>query len=83
MSRDDTRAARPLLLLAAAALAVSLLLRGALNVSANPVEGEVAYDVTAWLSRLLHAGSVGLFAAWAAVRTLLRALRPRDSSTRS
>lgn len=70
---NDNRAeATPLLLLAITALAVSLLIQGALAVSTNPVEGEATYDVSAWLAGLLQALSVGLFSAWAAVRILLR-----------
>lgn len=80
---DTARTARPLLLLAGLALALALLLRGALAVSSNPVEGETGYDLTEWLAGLLQMLSVGLLSAWAAVRTVLRAREASSSSCRS
>ena len=69
---DTDKTAKPRLLLAGLALALAVLLRGALAISSNPVEGETGYDVTEWLSGLLQMVAVGLLSAWAAVRTLLR-----------
>ena len=64
--------AKSLLFFSGLALAVALLLRGALAISSNPVEGETGYDVTEWLAGLLQMVAVGLFSAWAAVRALVR-----------
>lgn len=75
------KTAKPLLLLAGLALALGLLLRGALAISENPVEGETSYEVTEWVAGLLQMIAVGLFSAWAAVRTLLRAVT--EVTTRS
>ena len=75
---DADASAKPLLLLSVLALALSLLMRGALAVSSNPVDGQTGYDVTEWLAGLLQMVAVGLFSAWAAVRTLLRS---RDHAT--
>lgn len=68
----DTAPANPLLLSAGFALGIALLLQAALEVSTNPVPGDSSYDVTAWVADLLQTLAVGLFSAWAAVRTLLR-----------
>lgn len=68
----DTASANPLLLSAGLALAVALVLQGALEISTNPVPGDPSYDATAWIADLLQMLAVGLFSAWAAVRILLR-----------
>ena len=64
--------AKSLLFFSGLVLALALLLRGALAISSNPVEGETGYDVTEWLAGLLQMVAVGLFSAWAAVRALVR-----------
>ena len=75
MTADNRSAHKSLLLQAGLALALSLLLRGGLAISANPVEGDAGYDVTLWLAALLQLVAVALFGAWAAVRALT-ATRP-------
>lgn len=72
MNPDADAAARPLLILAALALLLSVAVRGALAVSTNPVEGDAGYELAQGLAGLMQAAAVGLFSAWAAVRTLLR-----------
>ena len=72
VSVNTDASAKPLLFFSGLALALALLLRGALAISSNPVEGETGYDVTEWLAGLLEMVAVGLFSAWAAVRALVR-----------
>lgn len=75
---DRDASAKPLLFFSGLALALAVLLRGALALSSNPVDGETGYDVTEWLAGLLQMVAVGLFSAWAAVRALSRS---RDHAT--
>jgi hypothetical protein len=68
----SVRSARALLLTGLSALALSLLMLAAMRISTNPVPGEFAHDLMAWLRDVAAVAGAMLMSIAFALRQVMR-----------